>query len=28
MIRPGKPGAAPLACDDSQVFATAGFEFG
>jgi len=28
MVRPGKPGAAPLAHDDSLVFATAGFEYG
>jgi GNAT superfamily N-acetyltransferase len=28
MVRPGVPGAAPLAHDDSQVFAIAGFEYG
>lgn len=28
MVRPGKSGAAPLAHDDSQVFAIAGFEYG
>jgi GNAT superfamily N-acetyltransferase len=28
MCRPGKTGAAPLAHDDSQVFAIAGFEYG
>jgi hypothetical protein len=28
MVRRGVPGAAPLAHDDSQVFAIAGFEYG
>jgi GNAT superfamily N-acetyltransferase len=28
MVRPGVPGAPPLAHDDSQVFAIAGFEYG
>jgi hypothetical protein len=28
MMRPGVAGAAPLAHDDSQVFAIAGFEYG
>ena len=28
MVRPGAPDAPPLGHDDSQVFATAGFEFG
>jgi GNAT superfamily N-acetyltransferase len=28
MVRPGVSGAAPLALDDSQVFAIAGFEYG